>query len=139
MKAKIRNINLPDAPPPTKARRVIDPWEKRLYEDAVRCPNIDRFQPKTTANWTDARIEKMKTMWLDGFVATDIAPHVGGNIKATTNKLHYMVSRGVIPKRVNLTDEIRKGVKKDHESGMEIADICRKYIVTQKTVRNIIK
>lgn len=138
MKATIIR-NLPDAPPPTKARRVIDPLEKRLYEDAVRCPNIDRFQPKTTANWTDARTEKMKTMWLDGFVATDIAPHVGGNIKATTNKLHYMVSKGVIPKRNNLTDEIRKGVKKDHESGMEIADICRKYIVTQNTVKRIIK
>ena len=132
-------MRLPDAPKPTLPHRTIDPREKRLYEDAVRCPNIDRFQPKPTTVWSNERTETMKNMWLDGFMAKDIAPFVGGNIKATTNKLHYMVTQGIIPKRSNLSDEIRRGVKEDHKNGMEIADICRKYTVTQKTVQNICK
>lgn len=139
MKATVKKMRLPDAPKPTLPHRTIDPWERKLYEDAVRCPNIDQFQNKSQVTWTDERTNTMREMWLDGFIAKEIAPFVGGNIKATTNKLHYMVTKGIIPKRNNLTDEIRKGVRKDREDGMEIADICRKYIVTQKTVENICK
>lgn len=139
MKATVKQMRLPNAPKPTLPHRTIDPWEKRLYEDAIRCPNIDKFQPKPTTVWTDSKVDTMRNMWLDGFVAKEIAPFVGGNIKATTNKLHYMVTQGIIPKRNNLSDEIRKGVREDHKSGMEIADICRKYIITQQTVKNICK
>lgn len=134
---KIKDIRLPDAPAPTRAYKETPEWERKLYESSLR-----RTEPPKRRNysrWTDKEINLMKKMWLEGYIAKDIAPHVGGNIRATQNKLTWLISKDQIPQRNTLNDEIKKGIKKDHKNGMVVSDICRKYLVSRGTVHNITK
>ena len=136
MRAIVKPGNLPPAPAPTKPRRVIDPWEFKLYEHNSR--EIKKKSPYT--KWTDEQLETMREMWLDGRIAKDIAPKVGGNIKATQNRLTYMISRGEIPKRKSaLTDGEKEDIRTDYKNGMTVPEICRKHIVSQGTARTVCK
>lgn len=141
MKALVKPGNLPPAPAPTRARRVIDPWEAKLYRDAQNSPTMGEFKKKSPYTvWTDKQLETMREMWLDGRIAKDIAPHVGGNVRATQNRLSYMISRGEIPRRKSgLTDDEKEDIRADYKNGMTVPAICRKHIVSQGSVRQICK
>ena len=139
MRAIVKPGNLPDAPAPTKPRRVIDPWEAKLYQDAQNSPTMREFKKKSPYTvWTDEQLETMREMWLDGRIAKDIAPKVGGNVRATQNRLTYMISKGEIPKRKSaLTDGEKENIRADYKKGMTVPAICRKHIVSQGSVRQI--
>ena len=105
MVVKIKDIRLPDAPAPTRAYKETPEWERKLYESLQR-----RTEPPKRRNysrWTDKEINTMKKMWLEGYIAKDIAPHVGGNIRATQNKLTWF-SRPTSTKNVkdNLAEDM---------------------------------
>jgi hypothetical protein len=139
MGARIKR-NLPDAPPPTKGRRIYPPWEIRHYESLRIHPDFCEIPQKSTERWTKSQMETLSDLWKDGLVSNDIAKIMKKPQKATRNKISYMCSKGKIPQRkLKISDEEKEEIRNEFKGGMEVPDICRKHNVAQSLVKRVTK
>ena len=139
MKAFVKKGTLPDAPAPTKPVKAIDPWEKAYFEGLQHGPALGEFQPKTqVTEWTDKRCETISEMWKAGLMVKEIAPHVGGNIKATQNKISYMISRGQLPKRRKKFTQEEEAEMREELETMTVPEICEKHLICQSKLKRIL-
>lgn len=140
MKAKVKKMVLPDAPKPTKPMRVLPPWEQHMYESMANSPDAGHFKQKEPyKKWTQEELDIIEKMWCEGRIAVDIAPKVGGNIRATQNKITYMISKGLLPKRRNtISEEEYKEIKEEMKT-MTVPDICRKHNIAQGKLKRLKK
>ena len=145
--ARVKRINLPDAPKPTKAVRAEDPRdidrgrriremkEINLRNEAQRIDN-----GKHLCFWDKSRSGKLIRLWNEGCPIKEIARECGANPDVTKNRISYEIKCGRIKTRKRtLTDDEREKICKMRDSGMKIQMIAKDMKCSTKTVMNILK
>lgn len=141
MGAKIIQRVLPDRGTPTLPQRVFDPWEKKLLEGLEKTPDMPEFKKKAPYTvWTEEQLDTMRTMWKDGYTASDCAKVLHKGSTSVQNRIHYMVDKGELPKRrTNLPDTEREEIRQEFEQGMDGNEICRKHLISQRLFKSLAK
>lgn len=141
-KAKVRNMNLPDAPKPTRAVKAFDPREKerqqRLSEH--RDLNLRIDEGKVLCFWDKARVSKLRRLWGEGYSVAYIAREVGCSPKTAQGRLEYELKSGNIEKRLQrASPEQVDSILNRFKAGESINTISKEMRMTRYRVTEILK
>lgn len=127
--ARMKKMNLPDAPKPTKAVKTTDPREmerqQRLLEARGRLNNKnDKVKPKDF--WDKARMAKLRRLWIEGWPVKHIARECGAEEKVTQNRITMEIQYGRLEsRRRDLTAEDIERIYRLRDAGMSIKLIAK--------------
>ena len=127
--ARLKKMNLPDAPKPTKAVKTVDPREKerqqRLLEARGRLNSKnERVKPKVF--WDKARMAKLRRLWIEGYPVKHIARECGAEVKETQNKITQEILWGRLEsRRRDLTADDIERIYRLRDAGMSIKLIAK--------------
>lgn len=102
MKAKIKQMKLPDAPKPTKAVRVdVSPRNACFAETLERIKKkktehswTTQFKHRTTQKWTEEEIAEVIRMYEAGATIAQIADHFSTTYDAVQSRLKKLQAAG---------------------------------------------
>ena len=144
--ARVKKMNLPDAPKPTRATKAYDPREKereqRLQEACGKGLNmkvrIDEGKP--LCFWDRARVSKLRRLWNEGYPVKYIARECGAQEKATHNKITQEISYGRLePRRKDLSAEDIERIYRLRDAGMSIKLIAKDMKRSAVRVKKILE
>lgn len=141
-KARVKQINLPDAPKPTRSVKAFDPREKerqqRLAEHRELHLRID--EGKVLCFWDKARVSKLRRLWGEGFSVAYIAREVGCSPKTAQGRLELELKQGNIEKRLQRAsaDQVVSIVNR-YKAGESINTISKEMKMSRYRVTEILK
>lgn len=140
-KAKIRKINLPDAPNPTKASRYKDPREieraKRIQEH--NNINFDKTKDRRLCFWDSARTAKLRRLWEEGFTVSYIAREVGCEESVCRDRIRYEIKCGRAKRRrKEATEEQIQSIINRYKAGESLSAISKEMMLSRYYVTNIL-
>lgn len=140
--ARVKPMNLPDAPKPTKAVKAFDPREKerqqRLSEHRELKLRID--EGKVLCFWDKARVCKLRRLWSEGYSVAYIAREVGCSPKTAQGRLEYELKSGTIEKRLQrASPEQVDSIINRFKAGESINTISKELRMTRYRVTEILK
>ena len=143
--AKVRKMNLPDAPKPTKPYKYVDPREKerqqRLAEHKNLSPNLVGIRDgKPLCFWDKARKAKLKRLWEEGENVKTIAREVGCSESICRDRIRYEIKCGRLEKRrKEVTDEQIQSIVSRYKAGMSLNNIAKEMLMSRYQVTTILK
>ena len=144
--AKVKKMNLPDAPKPTRAVKVVDPREKerqqRLQEAQGKGLNlklrIDEGKP--LCFWDKARLAKLRRLWEEGFQVPYIARETGCTPSSCKDRIRYEIKQGRLEnRRKNATSEQIQSIINRYQAGESIQLIAKEMKMSRYRVTNILE
>lgn len=144
--AKVKKMNLPDAPKPTKAMKVVDPREKerqqRLQEAQGKGLNlklrIDEGKP--LCFWDKARLAKLRRLWEEGFQIPYIARETGCTPSSCKDRIRYEIKQGRLEnRRKDATSEQIQSIINRYQAGESIQLIAKEMKMSRYRVTNILE
>ena len=142
--AKLRKMNLPDAPKPTKPYKYVDPREKerqqRLAEHKNLSPNLVGIRDgKPLCFWDKARKAKLKRLWEEGENVKTIAREVGCAESVCRDRIRYEMKCGRVEKRrKEVTEEQIQSMINRYKAGMSLTMISKEMMMSRKKVTDIL-
>lgn len=143
--AKIRKMVLPDAPPPTKPYKYVDPREKerqqRLAEHKNLSPNLVGIRDgKPLCFWDKARQARLRRLWEDGWQVKHIARECGCTESICRDRIRYEIKCGRLEKRrKEVTEEQIQSIVSRYKAGMSLNNIAKEMLLSRYQVTNILK
>lgn len=144
--AKVKKMNLPDAPKPTRAMKVVDPREKerqqRLQEAQGKGLNlklrIDEGKP--LCFWDKARLAKLRRLWEEGFQVAYIARETGCTPSSCKDRIRYEIKQGRLEnRRKDATSEQIQSIINRYKAGESIQLIAKEMKMSRYRVTNILE
>lgn len=142
-KAKVKKMVLPDAPPPTKAYRYVDPREKerqqRLAEHkSLNLIGITKSSP--LCFWDKARQAKLRRLWEKGWNVKYIARECGCTESVCRDRIRYEIKCGRLERRrKEVTEEQIQSIVSRYKAGESLNNIAKEMILSRYHVTNILK
>lgn len=141
--AKIRKIVLPDAPPPTKAYKYVDPREKERQQRLAEHKSLNLIGITKSAPlcfWDKARQAKLKRLWEEGYSVKYIAREVGCAESVCRDRIRYEIKCGRVEKRrKELTEEQIQSMINRYKAGMSLTMISKEMMMSRKKVTMILQ
>ena len=144
--ARVKNMNLPDAPEPTKAKRTFDPREKerqqRLQEAQGKGLNLKMRidEGKPLCFWDKARLAKLRRLWEEGFQVPYIARETGCTPSSCKDRIRYEIKQGRLEKRrKDATSEQIQSIINRYKAGESIQLIAKEMKMSRYHVTNILE
>ena len=141
--AKIRKMVLPDAPPPTKAYKYVDPREKERQQRLAEHKSLNLIGITKSAPlcfWDKARQAKLKRLWEEGYSVKYIAREVGCAESVCRDRIRYEIKCGRVEKRrKELTEEQIQSMINRYKAGMSLTMISKEMMMSRKKVTMILQ
>lgn len=143
--ARVRKMNLPDAPEPTRSVKYQDPREKereqRLREAQGKSYEMrKRNEGKPIRFWDEARLAKLRRLWNEGEPSNYIAREVGADIKTVQNRLTVEIRAGRLESRKRpMTKEEVEKIYRLFDAGMTRKQIAKDLRRAPLTIQKILE
>jgi DNA-binding NarL/FixJ family response regulator len=143
--ARVRKMNLPDAPKPTRSVKYQDPRDKereqRLREAQGKSYEMrKRNEGKPIRFWDEARVAKLRRLWNEGESSNYIAREVGADIKTVQNRLTVEIRAGRLESRKRpMTDEEVEKIYRLFDAGMTRKQIAKDLRRAPLTIQKILE
>lgn len=141
--AKVRKMNLPDAPPPTKAYRYVDPREKERQQrlDEHKNLNLIGITKSSPLCFCDkARQAKLRRLWEEGYQVKHIAREVGCTESVCRDRIRYEIKCGRLERRrKEVTEEQIQSIVSRYKAGESLNNIAKEMLLSRYHVTNILK
>lgn len=141
--AKIRKMVLPDAPPPTKAYKYVDPREKERQQRLAEHKSLNLIGITKSAPlcfWDRARQAKLRRLWSEGWKVKYIAREVGCTESVCRDRIRYEIKCGRVEKRrKELTEEQIQSMINRYKAGMSLTMISKEMMMSRRKVTNILE
>lgn len=141
--AKVKKMNLPDAPKPTKPYKYVDPREKerqqRLAEHkSLNLVGITKSTP--LCFWDKARQARLRRLWEEGWQVKYIARECGCTESVCRDRIRYEIKCGRLEKRrKEVTEEQIQSIVSRYKAGMSLNNIAKEMLMSRYQVTNILK
>ncbi len=145
MEARVRKMNLPDAPKPTRSVKYQDPRDKereqRLREAQGKSYEMrKRNEGKPIRFWDEARVAKLRRLWNEGESSNYIAREVGADIKTVQNRLTVEIRAGRLESRKRpMTKEEVEKIYRLFDAGMTRKQIAKDLRRAPLTIQKILE
>lgn len=141
-KAKIRKMNLPDAPSPTKAVRYKDPREieraKRIQEH--HGINLNQSRSRQLCFWDSARVARLRRMWEEGYPVKYIARECGADLVVCQNRITYEINCGRLePRQTRISPEEKERIYRLYDAGVKIPQIAKDMKRSAYRIQKVLK
>ena len=140
--AKVRKMNLPDAPKPTKPFHYIDPRDKERQQRLQEHRDLNLVEikeGKPLCFWDTARKAKLKRLWKKGFSVKYIAREVGCAESVCRDRIRYEMKCGRVEKRrKEVTEEQIQSMINRYKAGMSLTMISKEMMMSRKKVTDIL-
>lgn len=134
---------LPDAPPPTKAYKYVDPREKERQQRLAEHKSLNLIGITKSAPlcfWDKARQAKLKRLWEEGYSVKYIAREVGCAESVCRDRIRYEIKCGRVEKRrKELTEEQIQSMINRYKAGMSLTMISKEMMMSRKKVTMILQ
>ena len=143
--ARVRKMNLPYAPKPTRSVKYQDPRDKereqRLREAQGKSFEMrKRNEGKPIRFWDEARVAKLRRLWNEGESSNYIAREVGADIKAVQNRLTVEIRAGRLESRKRpMTEEEVEKIYRLFDAGMTKKQIAKDLRRSPLTIQKILE
>ena len=141
--AKVKKMNLPDAPKPTKAYKYVDPREKERQQRLAEHKNLNLIgitKSSPLCFWDKARQAKLKRLWEEGENVKTIAREVGCSESICRDRIRYEIKCGRVEKRrKEVTEEQIQSIVSRYKAGMSLNNIAKEMLLSRYQVTNILK
>ena len=141
--AKVRKMNLPDAPKPTKPYKYVDPREKerqqRLAEHkSLNLVGITKSTP--LCFWDKARQARLRRLWEEGWKVSHIARECGCTESVCRDRIRYEIKCGRLERRrKEVTEEQIQSIVSRYKAGESLNNIAKEMLMSRYQVTNILK
>ena len=141
--AKVRKMNLPDAPKPTKPYKYVDPREKerqqRLAEHkSLNLVGITKSTP--LCFWDKARQSRLRRLWEEGWKVSHIARECGCTEPVCRDRIRYEIKCGRLERRrKEVTEEQIQSMVSRYKAGMSLNNIAKEMLLSRYQVTSILK
>ena len=141
--AKLRKMNLPDAPKPTKPYHYVDPREKerqqRLAEHkSLNLIGITKSSP--LCFWDKARQARLRRLWEEGWQVKHIARECGCTESVCRDRIRYEIKCGRLERRrKEVTEEQIRSIVSRYKAGESLNNIAKEMLLSRYHVTNILK
>ena len=141
--AKVRKMNLPDAPKPTKPYKYVDPREKerqqRLAEHkSLNLVGITKSTP--LCFWDKARQARLRRLWEEGWKVSHIARECGCTESVCRDRIRYEIKCGRLERRrKEVTEEQIRSMVSRYKAGMSLNNIAKEMLLSRYQVTSILK
>lgn len=141
-KARIRKMNLPDAPKPTRAVRAEDP---RDIERGKRIMEHKEFNFSNSKNfkvifWDEARLCKLRRLWNEGCPITEIARECGCDREKALARVDYEVRSGNLERRHKaVSAEDKAKIYKLFKAGMTRDQLAKDFKIHKGSINRIVR
>jgi len=141
--AKVRKMNLPDAPKPTKPYKYVDPREKerqqRLAEHkSLNLVGITKSTP--LCFWDKARQARLRRLWEEGWKVSYIARECGCTESVCRDRIRYEIKCGRLERRrKEVTEEQIQSMVSRYKAGMSLNNIAKEMLLSRYQVTSILK
>lgn len=143
--AKVRKMNLPDAPKPTKPYKYVDPREKERQQRLAEHKNLNLNlvgirDGKPLCFWDKARQARLRRLWEDGWQVKHIARECGCTESVCRDRIRYEIKCGRLEKRrQEVTEEQVQSIVSRYKAGMSLNNIAKEMLMSRYQVTNILK
>lgn len=143
--ARVKKMNLPDAPKPTRSVKYSDPWEKERGEkwqesEGKDLCNLHNGPVKKIQFWDNARLAKLRRLWKEGCPISEIARECGAELTATQNRITLEISYGRVESRKRkLTQDDIERIYRLRDAGMSIKLIAKDMRRSTVTINKVLK
>lgn len=140
--AKVRKMNLPDAPKPTKPFHYVDPRDKERQQRLQEHRDLNLVairEGKPLRFWDSARKAKLKRLWEEGYSVKYIAREVGCAESVCRDRIRYEIKCGRVEKRrKEVTEEQIQSMINRYKAGMSLTMISKEMMMSRKKVTDIL-
>ena len=141
--AKVRKMNLPDAPKPTKPFHYVDPRDKERQQRLQEHRDLNLVaikEGKPLCFWDTARKAKLKRLWEEGFNVKTIAREVGCTESVCRDRIRYEIKcKRLEKRRQELTEEQVQSMISRYKAGMSLNMIAKEMMMSRKKVTYILE
>ena len=141
--AKVRKMNLPDAPKPTKPFHYVDPRDKERQQRLQEHRDLNLVaikEGKPLCFWDSARKAKLKRLWEEGYSVKYIAREVGCAESVCRDRIRYEIKCGRVDKRrKEVTEEQIQSIVSRYKAGMSLNNIAKEMLMSRYQVTTILK
>ena len=141
--AKLRKMNLPDAPKPTKPFHYVDPREKERQQRLAEHKNLNLIGITKSAPlcfWDKARQSRLRRLWEEGWQVKYIARECGCTESVCRDRIRYEIKCGRLERRrKELTEEQIGSIVSRYKAGMSLNNIAKEMLLSRYQVTNILK
>ena len=141
--AKVRKMNLPDAPKPTKPYKYVAPREKerqqRLAEHkSLNLVGITKSTP--LCFWDKARQARLRRLWEEGWQVKHIARECGCTERVCRDRIRYEIKCGRLERRrKEVTEEQIQYIISRYKAGESLNNIAKEMLLSRYQVTSILK
>ena len=141
--AKLRKMNLPDAPKPTKPFHYVDPREKERQQRLAEHKNLNLIGITKSAPlcfWDKARQSRLRRLWKEGWQVKYIARECGCTESVCRDRIRYEIKCGRLERRrKELTEEQIGSIVSRYKAGESLNNIAKEMLLSRYHVTNILK
>lgn len=141
--AKIRKIVLPDAPPPTKAYKYVNPREKERQQRLAEHKNLNLIgitKSSPLCFWDKARQARLRRLWEEGWQVKHIARECGCTESVCRDRIRYEIKCGRLERRrKEVTCEQIQSIISRYKAGESLNNIAKEMLLSRYQVTNILK
>lgn len=141
--AKLRKMNLPDAPKPTKPFHYVDPREKERQQRLAEHKNLNLIGITKSAPlcfWDKARQSRLRRLWEEGWQVKYIARECGCTESVCRDRIRYEIKCGRLERRrKELTEEQIGSIVSRYKAGESLNNIAKEMLLSRYQVTNILK
>ena len=141
--AKLRKMNLPDAPKPTKPFHYVDPREKERQQRLAEHKNLNLIGITKSAPlcfWDKARQSRLRRLWEEGWQVKYIARECGCTESVCRDRIRYEIKCGRLERRrKELTEEQIGSIVSRYKAGESLNNIAKEMLLSRYHVTNILK
>ena len=141
--AKVKKMNLPDAPKPTKPFHYVDPREKERQQRIAEHKSLNlNGIAKTTpiCFWDKARQARLRRLWEEGWQVKYIARECGCTESVCRDRIRYEIKCGRLERRrKEVTEEQIQSIVSRYKAGESLNNIAKEMLLSRYQVTNILK
>lgn len=141
--AKVRKMNLPDAPKPTKPFHYVDPREKERQQRLAEHKNLNLIGITKSAPlcfWDKARQSRLRRLWEEGWQVKHIARECGCTESVCRDRIRYEIKCGRLERRrKDVTEEQIRSIVSRYNVGESLNNIAKEMLLSRYHVTNILK
>ena len=141
--AKVKKMNLPDAPKPTKPFHYVDPREKERQQRIAEHKSLNlNGIAKTTpiCFWDKARQARLRRLWEEGWQVKYIARECGCTESVCRDRIRYEIKCGRLERRrKEVTEEQIQSIVSRYKAGESLNNIAKEMLMSRYQVTNILK
>lgn len=142
-KAKVRKMNLPDAPTPTKPFHYVDPREKERQQRLAEHKNLNLIgitKSSPLCFWDKARQARLRRLWEEGWQVKHIARECGCTESVCRDRIRYEIKCGRLERRrKEVTEEQIRSIVSRYKAGESLNNIAKEMLLSRYHVTNILK